>query len=353
MNIIQTGYFILNHGIQSYIRKFPYICPALSKPTRVNMYVTQSCNLKCKQCDVPNSKITKEMSTDEIKNVISDLKKWLGPFQLTFSGGEPLIRKKVNDLIKFASERGVMTDLITNGTLLDKKTVDLLSNSKLGLLTVSLDGIKGPTHDYIRGVRGTHNKVIKNLEYAKKKLRTRILTILFNKNINEIPLLIKWAKNNNLYGIEFQPLQHNFRKKYEPLWYMTSELWPKDIKKLSHIIDTVIKMKNSGYPILNTTNHLKIMKEYYKNPQNISKTVCTAGVKNFTILHDGRVYICRFSLGNVRNENIHSIWNSKERLKIQDFKKNCRRECAILNCNIKKHFTDEVYHFFVYKMRHI
>lgn len=271
MNRLQTGYFILNHGVQSYIRKVPYIGSVLSKPTCVYMNVTHSCNLKCKQCDIWKNRLTEEMSADEIKNVISDLRRWLGPFKITFAGGEPLIRKDVPDMIRFASERGVMTDLITNGTLLDKKTVDLLSSAQLGLLTISLDGIKEATHDYIRGVRGAHKKIIKNLAYAKKRLRTRIMTVLLNKNLDETLLLIEWAKNNNLYGIEFQPLQHNFRKKYDSLWYMTSEFWPKDIKKLSHIIDTVIKMKNSGYPVLNTMCHLKLIKEYYKNPKMSQK----------------------------------------------------------------------------------
>lgn len=341
--------FIINQAIQNCIEKIPSWGRVLSKPSYVNLWITSLCNLKCKQCYIWKNK-KKYLETEKIKKIIKDLRKWLGPFHLSFSGGEPLLRKDMPELIKLSSRLGIMTNLITNGTLLNKEMADQLSESKLDLLTISLDGINEITHDYIRGVKGTYKKVIKNINYSKEKLQIKIATLLLDNNLKEAPSLIEWSKKNNLFGIEFQAFQPPFgNKRYNPSWYKTNEFWPRNNQKINYIFDSLLEMKKEGYPILNTAPHLKFIKEYYKNPtQKFSKITCGANTKNLKISEKGELILCRFqpSLGYLTNINIQSIWESKETLKIRNSIKKCKKTCSLINCNFDKGLIAKTYQFF-------
>jgi MoaA/NifB/PqqE/SkfB family radical SAM enzyme len=73
------------------------------KPSNVLFNITFRCNLKCKHCDIWKDKSGKELSTEEIKEIIDKLKNWLEYFRLHFSGGEPLVRKDIFEIIKYCS----------------------------------------------------------------------------------------------------------------------------------------------------------------------------------------------------------------------------------------------------------
>lgn len=344
MNKIQKSWFILNQGLNNCMQKTPYLKRFLAKPSFIYIEVTNSCNLKCKSCNIWKYK-TKDISTKKIKRIIKDLRKWLGPFHLSFSGGEPLLREDIAELVKLSSKLGIMTNLITNGTLLDKEMTKKLSDSNLNLLTISLDGTKETIHDYIRGVKGTYRKVMKNICYSKNKLQIKIATLVLNNNLDELVPLTKWTKNNSLFGIEFQSLQHKFGKRYQVSWHKSDRLWPKDNKKTGQIIDSLIKLKKQGYPILNTNTQLQLFKRYYKNPMNALNSPCMAGTKSAKISSEGKLYFCRFPLKDITKENIHSVWNSKERPKVQNLIKECKRRC-IISCNFEKSLIQEAYQFF-------
>lgn len=107
-------------------------------------------------------------------------------------------------------------------------------------------------------------------------------------------------------------------------------------------------MKKYGYFISNTENQLRLFKEYYKNPiQKIPKCVCKTGTKNLKISFDGKVRLCGHKnfLGNITHKNICSIWESEKASKIRDSIKNCRRICALLNCNFEKGLIEEIRQF--------
>jgi MoaA/NifB/PqqE/SkfB family radical SAM enzyme len=83
-------------------------------PWRVLLNITLSCNMRCKQCDSWKMKTDEsqmpenQLTDDEWNTVVPKLKRWLGSFQLTFSGGEPLLKKDtVIGIIKSASDNGI------------------------------------------------------------------------------------------------------------------------------------------------------------------------------------------------------------------------------------------------------
>ncbi len=117
--------------------------------------VTDACNLRCTQCYADSygslKSKTGELTTLELRSLLAEIKS-LGGHLVTFSGGEPLLRPDMLDLIEYAgSELGLRVKLNSNGTLLLKAgTVERLV-PVLAELQVSFDGATAEVHDAVRG----------------------------------------------------------------------------------------------------------------------------------------------------------------------------------------------------------
>lgn len=113
--------------------------------------VTRSCNLKCIHCysDSEGKKYDGELTTEEGRALIDDLAEFKIP-ALLFSGGEPLVRPDLFELIRYARGKGIRTTLSTNGTLITPDVAKTLHEIGMAYIGISLDGI-GAINDHFRG----------------------------------------------------------------------------------------------------------------------------------------------------------------------------------------------------------
>ena len=178
-------------------------------------FVTSRCNARCDTCfywqDLNQSG---DLSVDEI----STLSRAMPPFrELWLSGGEPMMRQRLDEIIKlFVDRNGIDTlNLPTNGLFPDQ-TVDLMSflteeAPQLDVnLNVALDGF-APTHDRIRGVPGNFDRTVATLEALypvrarNPRIRLHINSVVTTKNINELEDLGWWLIDQmDLNGHYFQ-----------------------------------------------------------------------------------------------------------------------------------------------------
>ncbi len=116
--------------------------------------VTRRCNLRCVHCytDSENKRYRGELTTEQGKALLDDLAQFKVPAVL-FSGGEPLVRKDIFELVSYAVDRGLRPTLSTNGTLIDKKNARRIREAGFIYVGVSLDGI-GEVNDCFRGKKG-------------------------------------------------------------------------------------------------------------------------------------------------------------------------------------------------------
>src|SRR5512135_3068163 len=122
--------------------------------------LTNRCNLRCAMCQIPAGP-QKELSTDEAKRLISDAS-LLHPQSFVFSGGEPLLRDDIFDLIAFATRLKSNTCLTSNGTLINEKIAGKLSDAGIGVVNISIDG-REDIHDSLRG-KGNFKKALRGIE---------------------------------------------------------------------------------------------------------------------------------------------------------------------------------------------
>ncbi|MDI6826331.1 MAG: radical SAM protein [Candidatus Aenigmarchaeota archaeon] len=199
-------------------------------PLSLEIWPTNRCNLRCKMCGTwasrrkaeekgliynPEEERKRELPDEIWLKIIDDaIELGVKEFLIT-GGGESLIRKETTlKLIKKIKECGAYGTLNTNGTLFSTQDVPEVISTEWDMIIFSIDGPDAETHDFIRNVKGTFNRVKKVLlEFKKQKKKLRVdkpkivfNTVVLNKNFKKFLQLMKFAKTVDCEDITFIPL---------------------------------------------------------------------------------------------------------------------------------------------------
>lgn len=158
--------------------------------------ITTKCNLNCKHCIVEKNK--QELNKNECFKIIDNLHK-LGCGELNFTGGEPLIKKNIIDILKYSKLNGMKNRILTNGILVNKRNVKLLKKL-VSYIGFSLEGLE-KENDIMRG-KNSFNKTIQAINLIKKEKIPFGIYITINKfnkkNFEEFLIFIKKLKPANI-----------------------------------------------------------------------------------------------------------------------------------------------------------
>ncbi|MEW5722711.1 MAG: mycofactocin radical SAM maturase [Thermodesulfobacteriota bacterium] len=173
----------------------------LSAPVNLTWEVTLGCNLRCRHClSAAGEPRSDELSTLECRAVVDELAA-LKVFQVNIGGGEPFLREDLVDLLVYAHEKGLVTCVSTNGTLVDDGLAARLSRMKLLYLQVSLDGATAEVNDPIRG-RGTYRRILDGVAcLARRGVPFSLNTVLTRTNFFQLETLRALAAE---YGAELR-----------------------------------------------------------------------------------------------------------------------------------------------------
>jgi len=161
--------------------------------------ITRACNLKCVHCynDSANQRAQDELSTQEAKEVLRDLAAFGVPSVL-FSGGEPLMRKDLFDLLGYARELGLRTVISTNGTLITTDVAKKIQEHSVSYVGISLDGI-GQVNDKFRGVQGAFDKAVRGIRNCQDVgVRIGLRLTLTQKNVQDLEALFDFFERENI-----------------------------------------------------------------------------------------------------------------------------------------------------------
>lgn len=318
------------------------------KPSVITFDVTDRCSLRCRTCSKWSSQIVrKELDASAWKEIICSLKRWLGNYRVCLSGGEIFLREDIFDIISFARKQNIYVTAVSSGYHITPATADRIRASELNGISITLNGVTPSTHDFTRGVEGSHARAlsaISLLNKAKKNMFVCIITVLMGHNQHEVVDLIKFTRENHLDGIGFQALHdttsfspfdsnHHFHE--ENTWYVNNPLWPQDIHGMLSAIDGIIEYKKKGYHIGNSFKSLQWMKRYFQNPKEMLKTKCMVGINNFSIDPYGETRLCfsMDSVGNILRRKPEQLWNGRKAIQQRKDIKDCKNTCRILMCN--------------------
>ena len=320
----------------------------MQKPRYCCWVLNYSCMLRCKMCYIWNIKDNRvsETTMEQKKKFVRSLRGLVDPgFEFHLSGGEPLMTEGILNLVGFIAEEGYKTNMVTNGFLIDEGMAKDIVNSGLDSITFSLDGINPETHDFIRGVKGSHEKIMKAIGYldrfrTNKKPRISIITLLMERNLGEVLELTDWVQQDaRLEMISFQAVTQPFCEDRDDAWFTKERnrvFWPQDIEKTDLIMKRLRELKLNGYKIGNHPNHFLHFSEYFKDPNLFLKKIkCNLGDYEFHVDPYGKIFFCCLTdpIGNMKKDEIGEIWYSPETIMIRQDVYDCRRNCHIMiNC---------------------
>jgi radical SAM protein len=158
------------------------------RPYIVIWEVTQACDLACVHCraSAQPKRNPFELSTEEGKRLIDEIKAMQVPvFVLT--GGDPIKRPDLFELIEYSAKVGVRVSLTPSATpLLTREIIHRLKESGLARLAVSLDGSNAETHDAFRGMSGSFQRTLEAIEWANEVgLPVQINTTFSRRNVDD------------------------------------------------------------------------------------------------------------------------------------------------------------------------
>ncbi len=150
--------------------------------------ITRRCNLHCAHCysSSHNKEYAGELSLAEGKTLIEDLAEFGAPV-LLFSGGEPLMREDLPELISHARKTGLRPVVSTNGTLLDEANVARLADAGLDRVGISLDGLE-QINDKFRGAKGAFENALSGIRNATAAgMTVSVRFTMTNRNVSDLP----------------------------------------------------------------------------------------------------------------------------------------------------------------------
>jgi len=162
---------------------------------KLDLNITNGCNFRCVHCAFDSGVIDmSELSLDELEKILTDTKK-LGGKRFDITGGEPLVREDVEEIIKLGKRLNYKIELVTNASLLTLNKLKRFRKLGLDQIAISLDGPNSKIYNKIRRKdKETFDKVIENIRFSKKLgFYTKINTTVFNCNLDDIPNIINLA----------------------------------------------------------------------------------------------------------------------------------------------------------------
>lgn len=170
------------------------------RPLVAELFMTENCNLRCVSCTCWHEFTRNELSTCEWKNVIEQLID-LDFIKLNFTGGEPLLRKDLVELIEYASSQGELEiHLNTNAILLTPEKLQQLLDAGVRSFNISLDAPNSATHNLIRGRDKAFETTIKHLRHlsTQKKqygLKIRVNFTVMKDNYTYLPQMAELVRD--------------------------------------------------------------------------------------------------------------------------------------------------------------
>lgn len=286
--------------------------------------VGRQCNLHCVHCysDSENRQYTGELTTNEGKALIDDLAGFGIPV-LLLSGGEPLMRPDLFELIAHARSRGVRVTLSTNGTLITPEVAARLRALEVSYVGISLDGI-GATNDMFRGHKGAFDKAMAGFRSCKAVgQRVGLRMTLTRRNARDLDQIFDFIEAEQIDRACFYHLVYSGRGS------SADELTPADARAA---IDTVLRRtkdfaeRGIRKEIFTVDNHadapylyLRLREENSERAEEVLSLLqwnggglYSSGVGVADIDFLGNVHPDQFwmhhTLGNVRERPFSEIW---------------------------------------------
>ena len=262
-----------------------------------------------------------ELSTEEVKKGLNILRE-LGVVDLVLSGGNPLLRDDIDEILQYASNFFITT-IYDNGSMAVKK-IDALRHADL--VAISIDSLDPKKNDYIRGVKGAWRTAMQAVEELHNEgISVGVTPTISQFNLYEIPDFTKYFADKDipvwfsLYSYDSTSEQDNLFK----IGKKDDRFTIVDKDGMVKLCDSLIEMKKKYSNLLMTKKLLKAIKKLYLTGERPWE--CRAFNNFFIIDHVGRVAGCHLHDPTTTVFDLPAIWDTPELKALQEEYSKCKR----------------------------
>jgi MoaA/NifB/PqqE/SkfB family radical SAM enzyme len=278
-----------------------------NRPYHVQWFVTRKCNYRCKGCGVWRVQDTRELSTEEIKRGL-DILRELGVIEVVLSGGNPLLRDDIGEIIEYAS-RFFITTVYDNGSMAVKK-IDDLRNADF--VAISIDSLNPEKNDYVRGVKGAWRNSMKAIEkLCQQGISTSVSPTISQFNLREMLDFSNYFINKGIpiwYCLYSYDFSNGHSQPIFKIGKKNDEFTIVDKQTMVNLCNSLIEMKKKNSKILMTKKTLEAVKNLYLTGKRTWE--CRALQNFFVIDHLGRVAGCHLHNPVASIFDLPRVWNS-------------------------------------------
>lgn len=286
----------------------------LDTPLDINFIVTQECNRSCIYCYAEKEQAPK-FDLLPLKRVLEiiDEAKSIGVCDITFSGGDPFLRKDLVGILEHTIKLGIKP-FVSTKQYLSLEICKKLKKIGLNSIQVSIDSSQAEIANFLVGSPNFFQqiiKTIKNLKTAGLEVKTKAIVTPFN--IFSIPELLNLVVKLGADRMQVTQYGKSAFRHRENLFLEESEIkWlKKEIEKFKMHNPTMIVFDNLEVykPVTDPEEKLK---------SYMNRSVCSIGKVAVTILPDGKVLACeqlpteeKYIVGDLSTQSIMDVWNSE------------------------------------------
>ena len=305
--------------------------------------VTQKCNLRCIHCRAdasPEKKEGKLIKGDDAFRLIDQLAE-MGCPTLALTGGEPLLRKDIVQIVKYATSKNVRTRIQSNAQLLTEEIADQLKGAGLFSYGVGMDGSNAEINDKIRNKKGAFNKAVAAIKMLKAKgIKAHVEFTVTKINLHDLHATLDLLESIGVDTFLARAAIFTGRATADNAVFRLSKLeYKKFLEQLSEERRARKMTLNCQDPLYHLADNSIVdkLKTYGDIYSGCVLSGCTAGLNMVHIHSNGDVGICTFLpdiiLGNILEKPLQEIWDKRfdilevKKLTERDYEGKCKT-CA-------------------------
>jgi len=290
----------------------------ISTPMTYYVIFSGRCNLECTFCSIWKE-VDPILSPETMLRIVREAKGLSGRgFNISLSGGEPMIYKGLYDTLALAHQIGVNFGFTTNGLGLTKSNCERLLSHDPFNINVSLESVDPKINESLRPMKdGTKRTLegIDNLLAEKERVGSRVSVIvkptIMEQNYSGLPALVRHFGKNSRVQIHFQSY---VGEKEKPFWI-------KDLNALQGVFNELRDLRQQGYPVILNDRQLQGFLEYFTSPPisgNMrhldlggQKRNCDIGLRSMFVFANGDVHFCDYlskAIGNIHKQSLSDIY---------------------------------------------
>jgi AdoMet-dependent heme synthase len=291
---------------------------------------TNECNLRCLHCyHLDHVQDENQMSLLETKEMLDDLRdtaeRWNMIPRISISGGEPLLREDLLEILDYTNQKKIVTAILTNGTLLSLKRAKEIYEAGVRRIQISIDG-KKEIHNQIRGKSFAYDKSLEGIANASVSgIDVTVSMTLIQSNRYDFEEVIKTSIKAGAKKVGFKTYVPDKSLGINDPEYINAE----DAFLAFNEAGRLIEKYSGDITVLTSDVLWEIVK-----PNNPAKEIamhqrkyltgCSAGYRALSVLSDGTVYPCRrlpIPIGNIKEGIANLIVNNNIMQELRDLSK--------------------------------